>query len=76
MIIRKNIPKPLGLNEPIRHNSHSRPVTRRDFVAQGFMTGAATVLATPLLAALLKPGLPVGNKNDSLDNNVDASRPY
>jgi len=56
MIIRKNIPKPLGLNEPIRHNSHSRPVTRRDFVAQGFMTGAATVLATPLLAALLKPG--------------------
>jgi len=55
MIIRKNIPKPLALNEPIRHNSHKRPVTRRDFISQGFMTGTATVFATPLLAALLKP---------------------
>ena len=56
MIIRKNIPKALGLNEPIRHNSHQRPVTRRDFISQGFMTGTATIIATPLLAALLKPG--------------------
>ncbi|MES1195697.1 MAG: hypothetical protein ABUL58_01985 [Steroidobacter sp.] len=56
MIIRKNIPKALALNEPIRHNSHRRPVSRRDFISQGFMTGTATVFATPLLAALLKPG--------------------
>lgn len=56
MIIRKNIPKALGLNEPIRHNSHKRPVTRRDFIGQGFMTGAATVLASPLLSMLWKSG--------------------
>jgi hypothetical protein len=48
--------KPLGLNEPLRHESHKRPVTRRDFLAQGFTTGAATVLVPSLLAALLKPG--------------------
>jgi len=55
MIIRRNIPKALALNEPIRHNSHKRPVTRRDFISQGFMTGGAAVFATPMLAALLKP---------------------
>ncbi len=48
--------KALGLNEPLRHESHKRPVTRRDFLAQGFTTGAATVLVPSLLAALLKPG--------------------
>ncbi|HEU4603372.1 MAG TPA: hypothetical protein VFS24_15470 [Steroidobacteraceae bacterium] len=48
--------KPLGLNEPLRHESHKRPVTRRDFLAQGFTTGAATVLVPSLLASLLKPG--------------------
>jgi hypothetical protein len=56
MIIRKNIPKGLGINEPIRHNSHKRPVTRRDFIGQGFMTGAATVLASPLLSSLWNSG--------------------
>lgn len=33
----------LGLNEPLRHPDHSRPVSRRDFLSQGFITGAATV---------------------------------
>ena len=35
----------LGLNEPLKHGSHKRPVTRRDFLAQGFITGSATVVA-------------------------------
>src|SRR3954469_18606490 len=48
--------RPIGLDEPLRHESHKRPVTRRDFLAQGFTSGAATVLAPTLLAALLKPG--------------------
>lgn len=70
MIIRKNIPKALALNEPIRHNSHKRPVTRRDFISQGFMTGTATIFATPLLAALLKPG--TANANAALAQQVVA----
>ncbi len=42
----------LGLHEPLRHNDHPRPRTRREFVAQGFMTGAATVIGPSLLGAL------------------------
>ncbi len=45
-------PKGLGLHEPLRLQEHSRPRTRREFVAQGFMTGAATVLAPSLLGML------------------------
>ena len=40
MIIRKATPRQLRLGEPIRHaDAHKRPVTRRDFIAQGFLAG-------------------------------------
>jgi hypothetical protein len=45
----------LGLNEPLKHESHKRPVTRRDFIAQGFLTGAASVVAPSVLGALMNP---------------------
>ena len=48
-------PKSLALHEPLRHPDHSRPRTRREFVAQGFMTGAATVLGPSLLGLLANP---------------------
>jgi len=44
-----------GLDEPLKHESHKRPVTRRDFIAQGFLTGAATVVAPSILGALMNP---------------------
>jgi hypothetical protein len=44
--------KALGVHEPLRLNDHSRPRTRREFVAQSFMTGAATVIGPSLLGAL------------------------
>ena len=45
MIIRKAPPRQLGLDEPIRHEAaHKRPVTRRDFLAQGFAAGVGTVV--------------------------------
>jgi hypothetical protein len=47
--------KGLGINEPLRHNDHSRPRTRREFVAQSFMTGAATVVGPSLAGMLLYP---------------------
>jgi len=47
--------KALGLHEPLRHQDHSRPRTRREFVAQSFMTGAATVIGPSLLAMLAAP---------------------
>ncbi len=43
---------PLGIHDPLLLQEHSRPRTRREFVAQSFMTGAATVIA-PTLAGML-----------------------
>ncbi|NOX75668.1 MAG: general secretion pathway protein GspF [Gammaproteobacteria bacterium] len=42
----------LGANEPLRHAAHKRPVTRRDFLAQGFLTGAGMVTAPSLMGLL------------------------
>src|SRR4030095_8733724 len=55
LIIKSRRKRPLGLNEPLKHESHKRPVTRRDFLAQGFITGAATVVAPAILGAMLNP---------------------
>jgi hypothetical protein len=48
-------PKGLSLNEPLRHPDHSRPRTRREFVAQGFMTGAATILVPSVFSLFIDP---------------------
>jgi hypothetical protein len=48
-------PRALGPNEPFRHTDHPRPTTRRQFVAQGFLTGAATILGPSLLGLLANP---------------------
>jgi hypothetical protein len=53
MYILKKSPRTLGLDEPIRHESHKRPVTRRDFIAQGFKTGPAVVAAPAILSLLI-----------------------
>lgn len=53
-IIKSRRKRALGLDEPLKHGSHKRPVTRRDFLAQGFTTGAATVIA-PAGLSLLTP---------------------
>ena len=44
-MIRRGKTRALGLDEPLRHPDHKKPVTRRDFLAQGFLTGSATVVA-------------------------------
>jgi hypothetical protein len=54
-ILKSRRKRTLGLDEPIKHGSHKRPVTRRDFLAQGFVTGAATVIAPSILGSLLNP---------------------
>src|SRR6266849_917660 len=48
-------PRALGPNEPFRHPDHPRPTSRREFVAQGFLTGAATILGPSLLGLLADP---------------------
>jgi hypothetical protein len=44
-----------GLNEPLRHTDHKRPVSRRDFMAQGFATGGAMVLGPTLFGLFADP---------------------
>jgi hypothetical protein len=53
-IIRK-IPKGLGRYEPLRHADHPRPKTRREFIAQGFMTGGASVLLPSVFSLMANP---------------------
>lgn len=44
--------KALGIHDPLRLNEHPRPRTRREFLAQSFITGAASVVG-PTLAGML-----------------------
>jgi hypothetical protein len=52
-IIKSQRKRALKLDEPLKHGSHKRPVTRRDFLAQGFLTGSATLIAPTLLGSVL-----------------------
>jgi hypothetical protein len=40
---------------PQRHDSHRRPMTRRELIGQGFLTGGATVLSTGLFSLFANP---------------------
>ena len=52
MYILKKSKRALGLNEPIKDN-HGKPVTRREMIARGFMTGPAVIAAPSILAMML-----------------------
>ena len=56
MLIRKKPPRPHALHEPLRHENHPRPVTRRELLSAGFLGASGLVMAPAWLAALLKPG--------------------
>jgi hypothetical protein len=45
----------LDPNAPIRQPDHPRPVTRRQFVSQGFVAGAATVFAPTVFGLFANP---------------------
>ena len=42
-------------DEPQRHPDHARPVTRRDFVSQGFLSGSAFALSGGVLSLFSNP---------------------
>ena len=54
MLIRNKPPHSHALGEPLLHENHPLPVTRRDFVAAGFLSGPAMVIGPAWLGALLK----------------------
>lgn len=47
--------KNAGTPQPMRHADHRRPMTRREFLAQGFMAGSATVLGPTLFGMFADP---------------------
>jgi hypothetical protein len=47
--------RPYGLKEPLRHPDHRRPVTRRDFLAQGFLSGAGLLTAGSVMSLFADP---------------------
>ncbi len=58
MLIRKKPPRAHALDEPILHrDGHKLPVSRRDFISAGMMTGPAVVAATGLLGLIANPRL-------------------
>jgi hypothetical protein len=56
MLIRKKPPRPHAPGEPLLHENHRRPVTRRELLSAGLLSAPAMVMAPAWLAALLKPG--------------------
>jgi len=55
MLIKSQRKRAKSFEEPLFHPDHARPKTRREFIAQGFMAGAATLSGAAMLN-LLAPG--------------------
>jgi hypothetical protein len=47
--------KALHPNAPLRHPDHPRPVTRRDFLRQGFISGAGMVMGSSIFSLFSNP---------------------
>jgi len=53
--------------EPQRHPDHRRPITRRDFIGQGFLTGSAAVIGGGLLSLFADPRAAWASLSPDLD---------
>lgn len=63
----KKRPKQAALDAPMYHQDHARPLTRREFIAQGFVAGAATVMGGGVLNMLAS-----GHANAALSSDLEA----
>ena len=54
MLIRKKPPRPHKPGEPLLHENHARPVTRREFLGAGLLGAQGMVIGSAWLGALLK----------------------
>jgi len=51
---------------PQRHGNHHRPMTRRELIGQGFLTGGATVLSSGLFSLFANPRTALAQLADDL----------
>ncbi|WP_250461364.1 general secretion pathway protein GspF [Microbulbifer litoralis] len=58
--------KHFDLDQPLRHPDHHRPVSRRDFLGQGFRAGLATVLGGSVFSLFANPQLARAELSDDL----------
>jgi hypothetical protein len=56
MFILRKPAKPHALGEPLLHENHKRPTTRREFLGAGMISAPAMVIAPAWVGALLKSG--------------------
>jgi hypothetical protein len=59
--------QPLHPDAPLYHRSHAKPFTRRDFLRQGFVAGAATLIGNPLMGLFSNAHAAVGLSTDITD---------
>ncbi len=52
--IRRN-KRPFNIDAPMYHPDHPRPVTRREFLSQGFITGAGMLMGTTIWSLFANP---------------------
>ena len=64
--IRKKMPRPHALGEPILHENHRKPVTRRELLGAGLKSAPALVVGPAWLGAMLK-----ANKANGTTINFD-----
>lgn len=69
--IQKKLPRAHALGEPLLHDDHPRPVSRRDFLSAGLISAPGMVLAPAWLGALLKSGR-ANAGNSLLDTDIQA----
>jgi hypothetical protein len=70
MLIKSQRKRAKSLEEPLFHPDHARPKTRREFIAQGFMAGAATLSGSAMLN-LLAPGKAFALSQELEDRKLD-----
>lgn len=61
----------INVDDPLRHADHSRPVTRREFIRQGFLTGAGTVMGSSVFSLFANPRLAQAQVADDLQALAD-----
>ncbi|NOZ54297.1 MAG: general secretion pathway protein GspF [Gammaproteobacteria bacterium] len=77
MIIKKKPRKHHLLDEPILHENHKRPVTRREFLGAGLVSGGAMVMGNSLLSALAaNPALAASIEDCGLDSRGAGKIPF
>jgi hypothetical protein len=58
-------------DDPLRLNNHGRPVTRREFISQGFLAGAGTVMGGSIVSLFANPRAAMAQLSPDLINLRD-----